>query len=188
MNQGQQNVVKFDGEDASSGYATPFLDLIAAGFLTVLSIVIMVASLRLPAPGGLLTAPGLLPFLIAASLLLMAVILGLAAWRRRSAGNDDDKEIARDVSEDMAALLLALTIAVYIAALQFLAFQYYIVVAGFDYTFSAFEPVTIVVLTVIIQISWRGPLWITTTVSIAWTILLSVVFQKVFLIPLPGGF
>lgn len=188
MNSSQHDVVKFDGEEAGAGYATPFLDLIASGVLIVLSVVVMIASVRLPAPGGVMTAPGLLPFLIAASLFLMAVMLGVTALRRRSQHNIKNAEFARDISEDVAALLLALTVGVYIAALHFLAFQYYAVIAGFHYTLSAFEPVTIVVLAVIIHIAWRGPLWITTVVSVVWTLFLSIVFQKIFLIPLPGGF
>ena len=53
---------------------------------------------------------------------------------------------------------------------------------------SAFEPATILALTSIIHVSWRGPLWITTTIAVTWTLILSLVFQLVFRIPLPGSF
>jgi len=188
MSQQQDEVVKFDGEEADSGYASPTLDLISAVALIVLSVVVMIAAFRLPAPGGLLTAPGLVPFLTAASLFLMALVLGLTALQRRSAGVVADAQEARNPAEDRAALILAVTVAVYIAALQFLAFQYHTQIAGVHYTISAFEPVTIIALVAIIQTAWRGPLWITTLVSVCWTLVLSVVFQKLFLIPLPGGF
>jgi hypothetical protein len=62
------------------------------------------------------------------------------------------------------------------------------VVGGFRHSVSAFEPVTVVALAVIIQASWRGPLWITVAVAAGWTAVLSAVFQHVFKIPLPGTF
>ena len=43
-------------------------------------------------------------------------------------------------------------------------------------------------LCTIIHISWRGPFWITAAISFSWTIVLSLVFQLVFRIPLPGSF
>ena len=61
-------------------------------------------------------------------------------------------------------------------------------IGGVYYVLSAFEPVTIVALTAIIHMAWRGPLWVTVSISTAWTHILSIVFQKVFTIPLPGGF
>lgn len=188
MNRKQDDAISFEGEEAGAGLAKPLLDLIAAIVLMALSVIAMIASYLLPAPGGLLTAPGLFPFLIAASLFVMAFVLGVTAVRRRSLANESDAEIVRDRSEHIAALLLAFAIAVYIAALHFLPFQYNTMIAGYHYTISAFEPVTVIVLATIIQVAWRGPLWITTIVSVVWTLILSVVFQKVFLIPLPGGF
>ena len=180
--------VKFDGEEAGAGYASPFLDMIATGFILVLTVVVMVASFGLPVPGGMATAPGLLPFMTAASLFIMALILGFTAYRRRQAGEDMAAEEMRDLAEDKRALGLALAVGVYIACLQYLAFQHYVTLAGFQYVFSAFEPVTIVALTAIITLYWRGPLWVTLTISTGWTFVLSLVFQKVFTIPLPGGF
>ncbi len=182
------DTVKFDGEEAGAGYASPFLDMIATGFILVLTVVVMVASFGLPVPGGMATAPGLLPFMTAASLFIMALILGFTAYRRRQAGEDMAAEEMRDLAEDKRALGLALAVGVYIACLQYLAFQHYVTLAGFQYVFSAFEPVTIVALTAIITLYWRGPLWVTLTISTGWTFVLSLVFQKVFTIPLPGGF
>lgn len=187
MNQAQDDVVKFEGEDPSSGFASPLLDLIAAIFLALLSVAVMIASLALPVPGDFVTAPGLLPFLVGGSLLIMAAILGFTAIRRRRSGvvGEDDE---RDISEYFRALGLATAVAVYIAGLHFLAFQSYQNIGGFQFTLSAFEPVTIVALSVIISISWRGPLWASVLISVVWTVALSLVFQKMFTIPLPGGF
>lgn len=188
MSENSSEAVKFEGEEAGAGYASPLLDLIATMVLIALSIVVMVASFILPTPGGLLTAPGLLPFLTAASLFLMAVMLGVTALQRRNSSNTDCAIKPRNLSEDLGSLLLACCVAIYIGALHLLARQYHITIGSMHYTISAFEPVTIVALTAIIQSVWRGPLWITTCVSVVWTLVLSFVFQKVFLIPLPGGF
>ena len=188
MTQTQNDQIKFEGEEAGAGHAAPGLDLIAAGFLIGLSIIVMIASLTLPVPGGLRTAPGMLPFLTAASLGAMAILLGLSALNRRREGAVMDPADARDGTEDRRVALLALTIALYIAALQVLAFQMFFSIAGVPFVLSAFEPVTMLALATIIHVSWHGSLWITVLVSVGWTLALSLVFQKLFLIPLPGGF
>ena len=183
-----RDTIKFDGEEAGAGYASPLLDLIASAVLLVLTVIVMIASTNLRMPGGLATAPGLLPFLVAASLFLMALMLGWTALQRKRAGFSAGPDEVRDTPEDMRALGLALVVATYIGCLQYLAFQYGFVVGEIYFILSAFEPVTIVALSAIIHMSWRGPLWITASISTAWTLVLSIVFQKVFTIPLPGGF
>lgn len=188
MKQPTSEQVKFEGEEAGSGHAAPILDLLASGFLIVLSAVVLVASVRLPVPGGLRTAPGLLPFLTAASLGAMALMLGFSAWVRYRDGVVMDPEEARDGASDRRTLLLAGAVFIYIAALQTLAFQVYFKIFGIDYVLSAFEPVTIIALAAIVHACWRGPLWITAVVSVVWALTLSIVFQKLFQIPLPGGF
>jgi len=188
VTQQQNEPIVFEGEEAGAGHAAPGLDLFAAAFLIALSGIVMVASLRLPVPGDLRTAPGLLPLLTAASLLVMAVILGVSAWNRRKAGVVMDPDEVRNDAEDRRALLLAGTVGIYVLALQVLAFQMYFSVIGIPFVLSAFEPVTIIALTSIIHVFWRGPLWITVLISGGWTLALSLVFQKLFQIPLPGGF
>lgn len=182
------NKVVFEGEDANAGYASPALDLIATGILLAISLAVLVASWRLPVPGGLPTAPGLLPFLTAGSLAVMAVLLGISARVRRREGTPLWSIEKRDTAEDKRAVALAGAVAIYIGALQMLAFQYYFTLGAIPMVLSAFEPVTIVALSAIIHIFWRGPLWITVLISVGWTLVLSLVFQKVFNIPLPGGF
>ncbi|MEM8993102.1 MAG: tripartite tricarboxylate transporter TctB family protein [Pseudomonadota bacterium] len=187
MSDARDDQTDFEGEEAGAGYASPKLDLIASGFLVVLSMLIMAASLALPIPGDWTTAPGLLPFLVAASLLLMAFGLAATAIKRRRVGSGRIAE-ERNSDTDRKTLQLATAVAVYIAALQFLAFRQDLVIADFRHTISAFEPVTIMALIGIIHLAWRGPLWITSTIAIVWTLTLSLVFQHIFVIPLPGGF
>ena len=188
MSHPNQPDVKFEGEEAGSGFASPTLDLIAAAVLSVLAITVMAASYVLPMPGEIHTAPGLLPFIVAASLLAMALGLGASALARRKSAAHLPLFDDRDMSTDVRSLLLAIAVAIYIAALQLLAFQQNFNLFGTNLKLTAFEPATIVTLATIIHLSWRGPLWITALISVAWTLVLSLVFQLVFRIPLPGSF
>lgn len=180
--------VEFEGEEAGAGFAPPRLDMLASVFLLALSGVVIVASAALPVPGTWTTAPGLLPMVTAASLGVMAILLGVSAWTRHRAGVVAGPDEARSGAHDKRVAVLAATIAIYILSLQFLAFQVYYAVAGISFVLSAFEPVTIIALAAIIHMSWRGRLWITVLISAVWTLALSLTFQKVFSIPLPGGF
>lgn len=180
--------IEFEGEEAGAGFASPGLDLVASAFLLVLSIVVVGASIALPVPGKWTTAPGLLPLLTGLSLGAMTLVLGASAWKRRNAGVVSSPDEVRSGEADKRAALLTGTVAVYIAALQFLAFQVFFSVFGVPFVFSAFEPVTTIALATIIHVSWRGPLWITVLISVGWTLSLSLIFQKIFSIPLPGGF
>lgn len=183
-----QPEVKFEGEEAGTGFASPTLDLIASAALIAIAIAVMAASVALPMPGAIHTAPGLLPFIVAASLLIMALGLGASALARRRAGIHPPAFADRELSTDLRSLLLAGAVAIYITALQMLAFQQNFSLFGTTLRLSAFEPATILALSSIIHLSWRGPLWITASVSIVWTVILSLVFQLVFRIPLPGTF
>jgi len=187
MSEVRKNQIGFEGEEAGAGYASPTLDLIASAFLIALSVLIMAASLMQPVPGDLTTAPGLLPFLVAASLMLMALGLAATSIKRRQVAAVSTS-YGRDRDTDRKTLQLAAAVAFYIGALQLLAFRHDVVIVGFHHTISAFEPVTIIALVAIIHLAWRGPLWITLLISIGWTIALSLVFQHIFVIPLPGGF
>jgi len=188
MSNSTKSSVPFEGEEAGSGFASPLLDLIATGILIAISIAVMVASVRLPVPGDIQTAPGLLPFIVSATLLLMALGLGGSAVARWRSGRQLSGPAERDYGTDQRSVLLAGAIALYIATLQVLAFQQSFSVLGVHLRLSAFEPATIVALTTIMFMSWRGPIWIMTVASISWTLVLSLVFQLVFRIPLPGSF
>ena len=188
MTNSPSDKIEFEGEEAGSGFASPTLDLIAGGFLIVLSLAFIFASMALPVPGDLSTAPGLLPFLVAASLLLMALGLCASALARRKSGVSVAVLAERDLTADFRTLLLAGAVAIYIVGLQYLAFQKNFQVLGANLKLTAFEPVTTIALCAIIHLSWRGPFWITVGVSTAWTLVLSLVFQLVFRIPLPGTF
>ena len=80
MSNGEKHYIS---EDESAGYASPALDIIAAIALSALSIWIMFEATKLKSPAAVTTAPGLLPFVCAGMLLVMAIVLGISALRRR---------------------------------------------------------------------------------------------------------
>jgi hypothetical protein len=171
-------------EDPNAGFATPVMDLFAAGVLAIVSLWMMVEALRLPVPGGIVTAPGLLPFLTAASLLLMAIILGAMALSRRRlfAGAEDRFELPSDFLRSMA---LGAILIVYVAALDFTAVDTAFTIGSLRFVIGAFEPVSVLVLTAILWIYWRKPLWICLAVSLGWIAFLSIIFRMVFHTQLP---
>ena len=100
----------------------PIMDLSAAAIVALIAIFMAVESLRLPVPGGVIfTAPGLLPFLTSASLLMMALLLGYSAiTRRRITPRALDRfEIPTDA---MRSLTLGGIVVLYVLALQFVPF------------------------------------------------------------------
>jgi hypothetical protein len=174
-------------EDPHAGLATPAMDLIAAGALTAISLWFMVESLRLPAPGGIATAPGLLPFLTAASLLVMALTLGADALTRRHGGGGapgaaDGIELPTDVGR---TAVLAAILVVYVCALQFAAIELAFELFALRFIIGSFEVASAVVLTAILRIYWQAPLWTCLAVAVGWIAFLSVVFRLVFHVPLP---
>jgi len=172
-------------EDANAGLATPIMDLSAAIVVAAIAIFLAVESLRLPVPGGVIfTAPGLLPFLTAASLLVMALLLSASALQRRRTMPRalDHFEIPADA---MRSLTLGGIVVLYVLALQVVPFEASFNVGSLHFYIGAFEPVSIVFLTGLLRIYWRAPLWACLAVTVAWTAFLSIVFRMLFQTPLP---
>lgn len=171
-------------EDSNAGLATPVMDIIAAGVVAAIALWIAVESLELPVPGGIFTAPGLLPFLTAASLLGMALALGATAWRRRKLTPRalDRIEVPPDF---LRSLTLGGIVTVYVAALQFVPLHASFSIGGTHLVIGAFETVSVVALTWMLRIYWRAALWACLGVTVCWIAFLSLVFRLLFEIPLP---
>lgn len=175
----------FSGEDENAGFASPTQDLIAAAVLALLSLWVMIESLRMDNPGSLTTAPGLLPFLTAASLCAMAAYLASMAIRRR---RNRIATVPRDEEPDhMRTVVLVCLVGAYLVGLELINFEYAFQLGGLRLGYGAFEVLTIIALTTILSIFWRQALWSCLTVSIVWTTLLAGAFRYVFTIPLPGS-
>jgi tripartite tricarboxylate transporter TctB family protein len=176
----------FAGEDENAGFASPKLDLIAAGFLAVLSIWIMVEAFQLKMPGDVSTFPGLMPIVTAGSLLIMAGMLGFLAWKRRGTETVED-EGDEEVSFTRTTLLFAF-IGSYILALDLVPFTYRFDLFGTQLVFGAFETHTTITLTLLLAYFWRAGLMKALAVGALWTVSLAGVFRYVFEVPLPGSF
>lgn len=174
----------FRGEDVNVDFASPVMDLTACAALAALAIWMMVESLRLPMPGGLMTAPGLLPFLAAAGLLGMTLVLGAMALKRRrilgdSAGGFELPE------EFLRSLGLAAIVVVYVAAMQYVPVSWRGTIGSLRIGVGSFEVTSVIVLTTVLRLYWMRPLWMCFAVSLAWIAFLSIVFRAIFSIPLP---
>ena len=174
-------------EDPNAGHATPFMDLLAAGILAAIALWFLIESLRLPVPGGIVTAPGLLPFLTAATLVVMALLLGADALARRRKGIaglpvPDGLDLPPDFRRSMA---LGVILIVYVAALEFASIEVAFELFGLRFIIGAFETVTVIVLAAILRIYWQAPLWTCVAVSVGWIAFLSIVFRMVFHQQLP---
>jgi hypothetical protein len=170
-------------EDPHAGLATPVMDLIAAAVIAAIALWIAIESLRLPMPGGLITAPGLLPFLTAGSLAAMALLLAASAVRRRrTAAAGAAIELPADFRRSM---LLGLILVVYVAALQYLPVDAGITLGPRRLTIGNFEVATVIVLTTVLWIFWRPLLWACLAVSVGWVAFLSLVFRVLFELRLP---
>jgi len=178
-----EDAAAFRGEDESAGAAPPALDLAAAVFLFALGIFFAVLSLALPVPGKVLTAPGLLPFVTSASLAVMAALLGLSAWRRRATAAADT-DSAHGESARRFASVAAIT--VYLAVLSVLDAESFLPIFGHQIPVGGFEPATAFLLSVLLRLFWTERLAPVVSVSVAWTVCLSLAFRGLFGIPLPG--
>jgi Tripartite tricarboxylate transporter TctB family len=167
-----------------SGQAPPVLDLIAAAFLVALSVLVMIGAARMEVPDALATAPGLLPFLTAASLGVMALALGWQALRRRPGPADEGA--APDTAELRRTLILAAIIGCYLVALEVLSFEYALLGGPQRLLLGSFELVSTIVLTTLLAMFWGRPLIACLAVSAGWILALSAVFRYVFKLPLPG--
>jgi hypothetical protein len=171
-------------EDPNAGLSTPRMDLIAAGVIGAIGIWFGIEAWRLPIPGGVITAPGLLPFLTAASLLIMAGLLVSAALRRRRTmlPQDDRIELPEEFRRSM---MLGAILVVYVAALQFLPIAAAIAAGPIRLVIGNFEAATLVILTAILRVFWQTRLWPCLAVSFGWVVFLSLTFRLLFETQLP---
>lgn len=171
-------------EDPNAGMANPVMDLAAAAVVGAVALFMAIESLRLPVPNNVFTAPGLLPFLTSASLLIMAALLGASALqRRRTMPRALDRfEIPEDFKR---AVVLGGIVILYVLGLEVVPVHVSFHIGPLRFIVGAFETVSLVVLTGLLKLYWRAPLWACLAVTVAWTAFLSIVFRMLFLTPLP---
>ncbi len=184
----QTNQTEFAGEEEGAGYASPSVDIAAALILIALAGWYSWEALGFRAPGGWHTAPGLVPIAAGVSLMGMALVLGLTAWRRLGqpavpAAKSDDDGVPGDTAR---TLLLIGVLFVYLLAMGSFPFGLRGYVGGVYLVVGAFEITTILCLSAMMMLFWNGRLWVIATISITWTAFLSIVFRNIFQIALPG--
>ncbi|MEE8397204.1 MAG: hypothetical protein V3S29_14200 [bacterium] len=183
--------LSFGEEEAGSD--VPGRDLLAAGVIAILAVAASVLALLLPNPGNPATAPGLLPFITGLTLFLMALALGVSAWRAGGAG-----QLARfwrgagwggwlrDATGRRTALLFGI-IGLYVLLVDLITFDLRYPTRLFELRFSSYEFVSIPMLTWILRMFWRAPLIHCLLVSLSVVLSLAWVFRSGFKILLPGS-
>jgi len=115
---------------------------------------------------------------------VMAGMLAAAALRRWRSAPQDAMRI--DLPADFRrSLLLGAILVVYVAALQFLPVHAAVRLGGVRLVIGNFEVASVIVLTAILSIFWKAPLWKCLTVVVCWIAFLSAVFRMVFEVQLP---
>jgi len=179
-------------EEDVEARSSPRKDFIAAAVIAVFAVFAMALATRLPNPGGPFTHPGLLPFLTGITLLAMAVGLGLSAMRDGGA-----KALFKERAHDAPAIfghdvgrrtvLLVAIIGLYVLLADLVTFDLRYPTQFFVVHFSSYEAVSIAILTIVLRIFWRAPLWRCLLVSVVFVIALASVFRHGFHILLPGA-
>jgi hypothetical protein len=165
-------------------------DLLSALVFALLALAAMGLALRLESPGRALTAPGLLPFLTGASLLVMAASLGIkalraGAWRslrtRVSAS-------AEDATRRAWTLALIGIITVYVLLIAWTSFELRIPMGGAEFLISSYEVFSVAAVALILKLFWRGAAWRCLLIALLSVEVLASAFRYGFAIPMPASF
>ena len=183
----------FTGEEGGEERSSPRKDFIAAIVVAVLGLFAMYLSVQLGAPESILTAPGLLPFVTGASLILMA--LGLLIKSKRRYGWEPMLEssgmgaISAYLAEPEArrTLMLMLVVFAYVMVLGQMDMDLRYKTSFYTFRFSGFELISIPVIFFILRFFWRSTLLNCFLVAVGIVVFLAVVFRDGFQILLPGS-
>ena len=183
----------FTGDEGSGARSTPHKDFVASIVVGLVGLLAMFISLRLDAPDSFYTAPGLLPFVTGASLLLMAIGHFIKTKRQygmnkmlKSKGILIIKEYLADI-EASRTLMLMIFIGLYILVLGQMDMDLRFKTTFYTFRFSGFELISIPVIFVILRFFWRSTIFNCLFVSAGIIIFLAVVFRDGFQILLPGS-
>ena len=181
----------FVGEEDVGGRSSPGKDLAAAIAIGLFALAAMYFALTLQVPDNLLTAPGLLPFLTAVTLLAMAVGLGVKAFRAGGSfaelrGVFETARRAVGQQEPRRALVLIATVVLYVVAVDQVPFELTIPTSAFVLAFSSYELISGIVLTFLLKLFWGAAILRCLLVAFVWIVILANIFRFGFHILLPG--
>lgn len=178
----------FVGEEGEDTRSSPRKDLMASAVIGLVSIIAMLLALAMPTQGSFYSAPGLLPFLVGASLLAMSAGLAIKAIRHGALRNADARPaIDLTSSEVVGVPFLIGAIAIYIVALDLFTFDIDLPTPVFLFQFSSYELISIIALLTLLKVFWRAALSRCFLVSAIWVFALASVFRYAFHILLPGS-
>jgi len=183
---------KFVGEEGGDERSTPAKNLGAAVVIAVIAILAMFLALQLDSPDTVFTAPGLLPFVTGASLLVMAIYLGYLAIRDGGAENYAGRmrtaiAVYFGDTENRRGLLLMAIIVIYITLVGLIDFDLRLPTAIFTFQLSSYEVISVPAIALILWIFWRGPVWKCVVISLVTVEVLAWIFRYAFYILMPTG-
>jgi hypothetical protein len=180
----------FAGEEGGEERSSPAKNFAASCVIALFAVVVMALSVRLEVPDALATAPGLLPFLVGATLFLMAVGLAVKSIRsgalRGAAYRPEPGRWFADMENRRTVMLMVIVLA-YIVAVDSVWFEIDIPLGFGKLPFSSFELISTIALIVILKLFWRAALWRCGLVALLYTIALTNIFRFGFHILLPGA-
>ena len=183
----------FTGEEGGDERSSPHKDFIASIAVGALGIFAMILSVQLDKPESLYTAPGLLPFVTGASLVMMAIGLFVKTKRRfgleemlRSDGINAVYKYFSDV-ESRRTLMLMFVVFIYVVVLGQMDLDWRFKTSFYTFRISGFELISIPIITFILRFFWRSSLLNCFLVGTGVVVFLAVVFRDGFQILLPGS-
>lgn len=179
---------RFVGEEGEDTRSTPRKDLIASLVMGTVSVIAMIVALGMPVQDTVFSAPGLLPFIVGASLLAMSIGLGVRAIRNGAIQNVEAKPAFElSSNETIAVPFLIGVIAIYVVALDLFTFDLDLPTEFFLFRFSSYELISTITLLVLLKVFWRAALWKCLLISAVWVAFLASIFRYGFQILLPGS-
>lgn len=183
----------FTGEEGGDERSTPHKDFIACIAVAALGVFAMILSVQLGKPESIFTAPGVLPFVTGASLVVMALGLFMKTKRRygmdemlKSDGLQGVRNYFADV-ESRRTLMLMLVVFAYVMILGQVDLDWRFKTAFYTFRFSAFELVSIPFIFFILRFFWRSSILNCFLVAMGIVVLLALIFRDGFEILLPGA-
>lgn len=183
--------VTLHAEEETAGEPTPRKDLASAILLAIISLTVMAASAQFEVPDTRFTAPGLLPFVTALALFGMSLALAFravraGALRRIGTGLGEAIRAYFGSTEERRAWLLASLVLIYVVLVAQLPFELAVPVVG--YALSAYEVISIFVITLVLKLFWRASVLRCFLVSLIGVELLALAFRFGFDMLMPEVF
>ena len=168
-------------------------DLGSAAVMAAFAVATMLMSLDLESPEGLLTAPGLLPFITGLALLVMSLVLAGQALRAGAARGFSTAVTAalraavRSAEDRRAGLLGALVLA-YVVIVGRISVELRLDTPRVELLLSGFELVSILAVTTILKIFWRASVIRCFVAALVTVEILALSFRYGFNLIMPEAF